>query len=243
MDTSHRQVRVLPDPEAVALEAAGHLVRCAAEAVGDRGRFVVALSGGSTPQLLYRLLAGERWRSLVPWEATQVLFADERCVPPDHADSNWRMVWETLLSRVPVVAANVHRMRGEEAPHAAAEAYERQVAALLGPEPRLDLALLGMGADGHTASLFPGTAALEETERLVVANHVPAVGAWRLTMTYRLLSAAADVLFLVTGAAKTQAVRGVLQGSREPRSMPAARVLAAHGRVLWLLDEAAAPKS
>jgi len=179
----------------------------------------------------------------VPWEATQVLFADERCVPPDHADSNWRMVWETLLSRVPVVAANVHRMRGEEAPHAAAEAYERQVAALLGSEPRLDLALLGMGADGHTASLFPGTAALEETERLVVANHVPAVGAWRLTMTYRLLSAAADVLFLVTGAAKTQAVRGVLQGSREPRSMPAARVLAAHGRVLWLLDEAAAPKS
>lgn len=240
MDTSERQLRVLSDPQAVAQEAAAHLVDCAQRAVADHGRFVLALSGGSTPQRLYELLASEEWQVRLPWEAAHVLWADERCVPPDHPDSNWRMVQESLLSKLSVPPGSVHRMWGEDDPSIAADAHDLLLQCLLGPTPRLDLAILGMGADGHTASLFPGTAALDEAERLVVANHVAALGAWRLTMTYRLLNAAADVVFLVTGAQKAEALRRVLHSSGDVEALPAARVRPANGRVLWLVDEAAA---
>lgn len=231
------------DLPALARRAADEVVARAAAAGAARGRFSVALAGGHTPQALHALLAdpAQPFRARVPWAATEVFFGDERCVPPDHPDSNYRAARESLLAHVPVPERQVHRLRGEDPdPAAAARAYEAELRAALGTggaTPRLDLVLLGMGADGHTASLFPGTAALEVQDRLVVANEVPRLGAWRLTFTFPLLAAARAVIFLVAGADKAAAVEAAL---RPGSTLPAARVRPADGELLWLLDGAAA---
>src|SRR6266550_6020103 len=155
--------------------AAGRFVAATADAISSRGQFIVALSGGSTPRDTYRQLATEALVSRVTWSRVQVLWGDERCVPPDHAESNYRMARETLLERVPVPAANVHRIHGEDDPATAAEVYEATMRALLHtPGARIDLVLLGLGDDGHTASLFPGSAAIQEQTRWVMAAHAPA---------------------------------------------------------------------
>ncbi len=241
-------VMVLDTPDAVARAGAEGFVRCAREAVAARGRFVVALSGGSTPRALHRLLAAEPLRGQVPWERTEVFWGDERCVPPDHPDSNYRMARETLLDAVPIPPARVHRMAGEHPdPAAAAAAYEAEVARVLGgtpgaPPPVFDLIFLGMGPDGHTASLFPGTAALAERTRWVVANHVPTAPggvAHRLTVTYPLLNRAARVIFLVAGPDKAAALRDVLEGPLDPQRLPAQAVRPATGDLVWLVDRAA----
>jgi 6-phosphogluconolactonase len=175
-------IRILPDPAALADAAARHVVEQARAAIDARGRFSLTLSGGSTPRELHLRLASPPLKDQVDWPNVHIFFGDERCVPPDDPQSNYRMAHETLLSKVPIRPENVHRMRGELPPEEAAQAYEAELKAFFGSEqPRLDLVLLGMGDNGHTASLFPGLSAVHEQRRWVVAEYVAEVGMWRIT--------------------------------------------------------------
>jgi 6-phosphogluconolactonase len=232
---------VLPSAAALADAAAGRFVAAAGDAIAARGQFIVALSGGSTPRDTYRQLATEALVSRVMWSRVQVLWGDERCVPPDHVESNYRMARETLLDRVPLPAANVHRIHGEDDPATAAGDYEATLRALLPtPGARIDLVLLGLGEDGHTASLFPGSAAVHEHTRWVMAARAPAASKWRITLTLAVINAAAEVLFLVSGGAKAGILRRVLEGPRRPQELPAQAIAPSSGRVRWCVDAAAA---
>lgn len=238
--------RSFADGEALARAAAEEFTRRAEAAVRDHARFSVALSGGSTPRRLYRLLAdpAQPFRDRIDWSATHVFWGDERHVPPDHPDSNYRMVREALLDLVPIPAGNVHRMRGEESDAArAASSYEAELRAFFSdaPEqPRFDLVLSGLGADAHTASLFPGSAAVRERERWVVASWVEKLASWRITLTPAVFDRAAAVIFLVQGEDKADALRAVLEGERDPDRYPAQVVRPENGELLWLIDDAAA---
>jgi 6-phosphogluconolactonase len=236
-----RVVTILDDAEAVARGAAERFVEHVAR---ERdGRFTVALSGGSTPRRLYELLAAPPLRDRIDWSGLEIFWGDERAVPPDHPDSNYRMAHLALLSKVPIPPAQVHRIEAERADlDEAARRYEAELRAVAGAGAALDLVLLGMGPDGHTASLFPFTAALDETARLVVPNFVPRLAAHRVTVTYPLLDRAASVLFLVAGADKAEALSEVLEGPPEPKRLPAQRVRPSSGRLEWLVDRAAAAK-
>ncbi len=245
-------IRVVDDRGALA-RAAAELFAAAARKAAARGDFwSVALSGGSTPRDLYRLLAdpAEPFRAAIPWEAVRVFWGDERHVPPDHPDSNYRMAREALLDRAPISVDNVHRIHAEDPDAAtAAAAYEETLAAVfhLAPPdargsaaPRLDLVLLGIGPEGHTASLFPGSPALHDEAHWVAAPFVEKLAAHRITMTPRALNAAAQIVFLVAGDDKAPAVRAVLQGDAAPDLYPARAIRPADGELLWLLDRAAA---
>jgi 6-phosphogluconolactonase len=234
--------RVFADRDELLAAARAEFIERAQKALRARRRFTVLLSGGSTPRTLYESLAD----APLDWNRVQVFFGDERCVPPDHADSNYRMAREALLSKIAIPERNVHRFRTEDAdPERVAKEYEGQLQAFfklrLGEVPTVDLALMGMGADGHTASLFPGTTALDEEVRLSVAVWVEALKTWRLTLTYPLFNKARCALFLVAGADKAEALRQVLDAgaSAAPR-LPAARIRPADGELLWWLDAAAA---
>jgi 6-phosphogluconolactonase len=239
-------VVVLDDPEAVARAAAERFVAVAAAARAARGRATVALSGGSTPRRLHGVLATPPVAARVDWPALEVFWGDERYVPPTHPDSNFRMARETLLDRVPVRSDAIHRVETEgDDPDAAAADYERELARVLGgvPEgspPALDLVLLGMGADGHTASLFPGTRALHERRRWVVAVRLTGSGPVRITLTYPVLTRAAHVLFLVTGRDKAASLREVLDGPPAADRLPAQAVRPESGELVWLVDRDAA---
>lgn len=215
-------------------DAAERIAAEAAAAIAARGLFRLSLCGGNTPRAIYAELA----KKDLPWGRVQITFGDERCVPPEDAQSNYRMAREALLSQVPLPEGNVFRMRGELEPDAAADDYERRLSSLAARfgEPRYvhDLLLLGMGDDGHTASLFPGTAALEETERNVVANFVPKFDTHRITFTFPLINAARHVCFLVNDPAKEPIVTAVLQGTG---GYPSGRVAPVNGRLTWLLGE------
>jgi 6-phosphogluconolactonase len=237
-------IRVLAAPAELFAAAAGAFVEVAQAAVTERGSCQVALAGGSTPRALYALLADSGAKG-IPWPSIGWFWGDERCVPPTHPDSNFRMAHDALLSKVPVAASAIHRIEAERAdPAGAAAAYERTLRAELGapaPElPRFDLVLLGMGADGHTASLFPGSSALAERSRLVAATVEPRSGTSRITLTLPVLNAAATVLFLVSGPDKRAAVQAVLGAHAAASALPASLVRPTDGRLLWLLDEAAA---
>jgi len=223
-------------PEGLAEAAARAFVDRAAESIAERGRFAVALAGGSTPKVTHEVLARDHAED-VDWSNVHVFFGDERTVPPDHEDSNYRMAREALLDRVPV--GSVHRMRGELQPDAAAAAYETDLRQFFGGEAVLDLVMLGIGDDGHTASLFPETPALEVTDRLVVANPVSKLGTTRLTLTAPVLSAARAVNFLVAGEGKAEALREILEGDADPRRYPA-KLVRPPGGPTWLVDRAAA---
>lgn len=227
---------VLPDLKAISQAAAERVATLAQ----TRDPFTVALSGGSTPRRLYEVLAAPPFRERVPWGRVHVFWGDERCVPPDHSDSNYRLAREALLDKIPILAENVHRIWGEMPPDQAAAAYQTELEAVVGVNGRLDLILLGMGADGHTASLFPGTEALEERERAVVAVYVERLQAWRVTLTLPVINAARQVLFLVTGAAKAEIVQAVLEGP-EGR-FPAQQIRPTAGQLTWLVDVAAASR-
>lgn len=210
----------------------------AASAVERSGRFAVALAGGSTPEATYELLARD-YADRVDWSKVHVFFGDERIVPPDHEDSNYRMAKEALLDHVSV--GSVHRMRGELDPEEAARSYEEELRDFFGDEefPSLDLILLGIGDDGHTASLFPHTPALEASDRWVVANPVEKLGTVRLTLTASLINAARAVDFLVAGEGKAEALKMILEGDADPREYPAKLVELTDGP-LWMVDRAAA---
>lgn len=235
---------VRKDAEGVAQAAAALWHRHAAAAVATRGRFITLLSGGSTPRRLFEILAAEP-AAAAPWQATWLFWGDERTVPPDHRDSNFRMTREALLEKLSPPAAQVHRLRGEAADlDAAARDCEAELAAVFGvsaagPPPALDVAWLGLGTDAHTASLFPGTSALAETRRWFVANDVPQLATRRLTATYPLLAAAREVVFLVAGADKAAAVGRVLAATGETAAAPARGVRPAGG-LTWVMDRAAA---
>jgi 6-phosphogluconolactonase len=235
---SQPEIRIL-NPAELFQAAAAEFAALASEAVRNQGRFTVALSGGSTPRNLYSLLATN---SSIPWDRIVFFWGDERHVPPDHPDSNYRMAYETLLSKVSVRPENVFRIHAElKDAEGAAEAYEQGIKTVFnlrpGEFPRSDLVLLGLGLDGHTASLFPGTRALEERKRLVVANWVGQLKAYRITLTLPVLNHSACVMFLVSGADKAQAVLEVLKSDGE--GPPAKSVRPVAGRLLWLLDKAA----
>lgn len=227
---------MLPDTERLRDAALAHLLDRAAEAIAARAVFCLALSGGGTPRELYRALASAP-ADLARW---QLFFADERCVPPDHADSNFRLVQETWLERAAGRPAAVHRLRGELEPGQAAREYERELRAALGDPPRFDLVLLGLGTDGHTASLFPGSPALSEREHLVAAADGPPPRRRRLTLTPAALHQARELVFLVSGRSKARALREALAPRPESFPSPARAVAAGAARVLWLVDTAAA---
>ena len=239
------RVIISADAAGVYRAAADLFLRASVSAVEARGRFTVALAGGSTPRGLYSLLATDpALRVGVPWNRTEFFWGDERHVPPDHADSNYRMAHETLLSRVRVPDAQIHRIRGEEQdPAVAAKLYESEMRDVFAAEqgvPRFDVILLGLGPDGHTASLFPGTSALAEQSRLMVANHVEAQRTDRITMTLPLLNGAREVIFVVAGSEKAPAVRDVLEPGPDAPDLPARHVRPGDGALIWVLDRAAA---
>lgn len=244
MAPGQANVLIVSSPAALAEQAAERFCEAATEAVQRAGRFSVALSGGATPRGLYARLAADPFRSRVDWGQVRVFWGDERCVPPEHPDSNYRLAQELLLSKVPVRPENVYRMPGEATdPDLAAAEYagELQTAFGLkrGERPRFDLILLGMGADGHTASLFPHSPALREVTRLVVAAYLEAEKRYRLTLTLPVLNAAASVLFLIAGSDKARRLRTVLRG-KPSHEAPASLVRPEGGSLHWIVDRAAA---
>jgi 6-phosphogluconolactonase len=235
-------LRIVPDPPALFHAAADEFVRQATAAVRSKDRFTVALAGGSTPKALYRLLATN---AALPWDRMYFFFGDERHVPPDHPESNYQMARETLLSKVPILASNIFRVSAEN-PDAsqAAQSYEQTLRQFFqtppGSFPRFDLILLGMGPDGHTASLFPGTKALQERSRLVVANWVEKFKTDRITLTLPVLNNAAMVMFLVSGQDKANTLKEVLEGGQPADLLPSKRICPTDGKLIWLVDQAAA---
>jgi len=228
--------------DAVADAAARRFLETAKRAVDKTDRFIVVLAGGDTPRLLYRVLTEPPYRKDVPWRKTFFAFSDERCVPPDHEDSNYRMVKEALLDPLEIPEYQVLRMKGEQKPTDAARRYDVRLGDLFLTRARrqFDLAILGVGTDGHTASLFPGTAALEEQERWVVANHVPTLDAWRLTLTLKALNAARRILFLATGEEKARVIAEAFGGLEHAEPHPCELVVPPHARREVLIDCAAA---
>lgn len=234
-----------PDLDTLSQQAAQYTVQLANQAIVTHGRFTIALAGGSTPKKLYALLAGEPYRSQIDWTSVEVFWGDERCVPPDSEDSNFHMAQEARLSKVPIPTSQVHRMPADQPDHeAACQAYTAEIRRTFGTDaiPSFDLIQLGIGPEGHTASLFPHQASLHEQQRLVMPVTVPKPPPERLTFTPPLLNAARHVLFLVAGAEKADVVHAILEGEYQPDQYPAQIVRPANGEVTWMLDTAAASK-
>jgi 6-phosphogluconolactonase len=238
-------IRVFANAEALVTEVADRIVAAAGRSVADGQMFSLFLSGGSTPKALYERLAGDAFRDQIDWRAVELYFGDERCVPPESELSNFRMASESLIDRVPIPRDNVYRMKGEIDPDAAAKEYGQLLKARFmddGP----DVMLLGMGDDGHTASLFPGTPALDETKHRCVANYVPydyipTGTSWRITLTFPFINRSREVFALVTGASKADRLSQVLEGvDAASRALPIRRVRPAPGTLTWFLDVAAA---
>lgn len=238
------EIRIHPDPEALSRAAADRVTALCREAEAARGACHLALAGGSTPRRLYQLLAGPPWSQQLPWPALQIYFGDERAVPPEHPDSNYGMARAAWLARVPLAAGQVHPMQADPARITQAAAdyaglLERQLPRNEAGVPVFDLILLGLGTDGHTASLFPGTPALEERARWVAPVYLEQHDSWRLTLTCPVLEAARQLLFLVAGADKAACLARVLGTPVNDERLPVQRI-AARGRVEWHLDAAAA---
>jgi len=240
------EIRVFGDLAELSRAAAAEFARRAEEAARATGRFTVALSGGSTPRGVYSLLAeDDSLRRRVPWNRTHFFWGDERPVPPDHPESNYGMAGEVMLSRVPIPPENVHRILGENRDTArAADEYERTLRDFFrlseGEFPRIDLVLLGLGPDAHTASLFPGTRALRERRRLALAIWVEQLDTERITLTPPVLNGADCVIFLVSGEEKAMALKAVLEGKPDPDRLPAQMIRPGRGALIWLVDRAAA---
>jgi 6-phosphogluconolactonase len=240
--------RISPTPDAVAETAAQFFTAAAVKAVETRGLARIAISGGVTPEAMFALLAdpAQPFVHQIPWNKLDLYWVDERSVPPNHPDSNYRMTNEALLSRVPLPPDQIHRIEGELDPEVAAARYEsaiRNSFRLEGAEtPTFDLILLGMGDDGHTASLFPHTEALNDLSHIAIANHVPQKDTWRITLTWPVINQGREVAFLIEGVAKAQVLHDVFLGPYQPDTYPAQIIRPASGRLTLLLDAAAASK-
>jgi 6-phosphogluconolactonase len=235
------EISVHPDPDTLAHEAARRFIQSAREAIDLSDRFTVALSGGSTPKAMHQVIASD-YRGAIDWTKVEIFFGDERCVPAEHAESNYRMARETLLSKLPIPLDNVYRMRGEIDPNEAAKEYGLMLKEKFG-DGGLDLIFLGLGEDGHTASLFPGTEAVNETHHRCVANyaeHSTTGKSWRITLTAPFINRCREVMFLVAGAAKAKALAAVLEGPPQPENIPAQLIHPDNGKLIWLLDAQAA---
>lgn len=238
-------ILIYPDSDTLSHEAARYVVRVANEAIAAHGRFTFALSGGSTPKKLYGLLASEPYRGQIDWAVVDIFWSDERCVPPDDPESNYQMAEQVFLSHIPIPANQVHRMPDDSQDRdAASYAYTLEMQRSFGTDgvPTFDLIQLGMGPEGHTASLFPHQPSLHEQQRVVMPVTVPKPPPPRLTFTPRILNAASHILFLVTGAEKQDAVQAVLEGKYDPQEYPAQIVRPEKGEVTWMLDAQAAAK-
>jgi 6-phosphogluconolactonase len=253
LNTPDAPVRVYHDGQELALKAARRFARLADQYTVAGGSFTVALSGGSTPKAMFAILAASPFLETVPWSSIYFFWGDERCVPPDHADSNYRMTRETLLANVPVPEENVFRIPAEMEDHdRAAEEYSATLTkfflqhrrqsgtAPLAQLPRFDLVFLGMGPDGHTASLFPGTTALHAGDRIAVANFVEKFNSYRITLTAATINNARNVTFIAGGADKAEVLRNVLEGPYQPELYPSQLIRPHNGSLLWMVDEAAA---
>ena len=239
MESQAPRIEIRPTPQDVAYAAADHVVSRFRAALQFRETFTLGLAGGSTPKALYELLAGDEFRRRIEWARVEVFFGDERCVPPDHADSNFKMAKEALLDHVPIPGDNVYRMKGELDAESAAVEYGRMLKERFGDDG-LDLLLVGMGDDGHTLSLFPGTSALDEREHRCVANYVEKLDAWRITLTAPFANRSDQVLALITGDKKSAAVARLLEGDFDPRQTPIQLIRPGDGHFTLLLDAAAA---
>lgn len=233
----NKNIHVYPNKEKLATEAAERVINVIGQATRENGLCNIALAGGKTPREVYSMLATDTYRDQVAWSNLHLFWGDERMVSPEHQDSNFRMVQETLLDRVNIPDGNIHRIRGEIAPEKAANEY----AELLHNHfkeglPCFDLILLGLGEDGHTASLFPGTDAVEEGERHVVAVYVPGLNTWRVTLTLPVLNAAREILFLVSGRSKADIVRRIISIKQPAKEFPATMVNPENGTLHWMLD-------
>jgi len=242
--SAQQDIRICEDAAALAQQTTDLFVRLAQESVATRGRFTGALAGGSTPKASYAMLASAAYRDLVPCHQTYFFWGDERHVPPDHEYSNYRMAYEAMLSKVTIPAAHIYRVAAEKEAQQAADEYEATLRTAFqleaGALPRFDLILLGMGPDGHTASLFPGTSAVHESKRLVAAPWVEKFNTFRITLTPPVLCNAAYVVFAAGGADKTETLQHVLQGPYQPDLYPSQVVRPTQGTLLWLVDKAAA---
>ena len=237
------RIQIEADSESLALAAARLLVDTAKQAVGDRKVFTIAVSGGSTPKRLFEILADptKPYLSELPWSATHFFWVDERHVPPGDKDSNYRMTREAMLAHVPVQVANIHRIISEN-PNAEAAAinYEGTLRTFFNGLPRFDLVILGLGEDGHTASIFPGSPVLHETKRLVAAPRVEKLNTFRITLTLPVLNNGATIVFLVSGSSKAQILQEVLTSESDPERLPAQAIQPTHGELKWLVDQPAA---
>lgn len=235
------RVQVFDTPELLAQAAAEFIVELARSKT-PQDFFNLVLSGGHTPRRVYELLATAEFKTQINWPKVQIFFGDERTVPPEHPASNYGMASLTLLSKVPIPDSNIHPIAGEGAPDTNPQSYERELKSVFigSPWPRFDLVLLGMGEDGHTASLFPGTAAVHEEKAWVAANWVPSLEEFRITLTLPAINAASNILFLVTGEKKAVMVAEVLAGSSRSEKLPAQLIKAKDGSVTWMIDKAAA---
>lgn len=255
LNKSGISMRVYQDADELALKAARYFARLADQYVIGSGHFTVAFSGGSTPKAMFTLLAAEPFLETIPWSSIYLFQVDERCVPVDHQDSNYRMMQETLLSKTPVKAENIFRIPAEKPDHdEAAEEYSNTLRMffLTGPGatktgtaplaqlPRFDLIFLGMGADGHTASLFPGTAALNAGEKIAVTNYVEKLGAHRITLTAATINNARNVTFVAAGADKAATLKEVIEGPHRPDTFPSQLIRPGNGSLFWMVDQAAA---
>jgi len=241
---SEPKIIVLDDAQALHQRAAEEIVHLSGDAICTHAEFTFCLSGGSTPAAVYELL-GKRFLLSVDWNEVQFFWGDERCVPPDSEKSNYAMAQRTMLSKLPIKPSQVHRIRGEDQPAVAAQAYEQEITNHFGSAgiPTFDLALMGLGDNSHTASLFPHNPVLHETQRRVSAVEVDdSTERHRVTLTAPVFNHAANVIFLVSGASKAQAVWNVLKGPRNPDEFPAQLITPATGALIWLLDRAAASK-
>jgi 6-phosphogluconolactonase len=232
-------IQVFATADALADAVAEHIVQRARRAILASGRFTLALSGGSTPRAAYVRLARDDLARRIDWEKVHILWGDERCVPPDDPRSNYRMARESLLDRVPIPPRQIHRIRGEDFPEEAAAEYERELRELRS-HGSLSLVLLGLGEDGHTASLFPGQPVMHERRRWVLATPAPDGTMWRVTLTPPLINQARNITFVVSGETKAARLQQVLEGPCTPDVQPAQAIHPIKGRLTWMVDEAAA---
>ncbi|HMF27506.1 MAG TPA: 6-phosphogluconolactonase [Candidatus Cybelea sp.] len=238
--TARREMQVFRDPQALARALADLFVSIGRMSMGDRGSFHVALSGGDTPRAAYQLLAREPWCDELSWSDVFIYFGDERCVPPDDEQSNYLMAKHAFLDSVGIPRHNVHRIAGEVDPGHAANEYASLLRTVFGNAPRLDLVLLGLGRDGHTASLFPGTPPDTDDDALVRAVYAQSQMMWRVTMTPKVLNLGRTVAFAVEGSEKADILAAVYQGPADPVKYPAQIIEPSSGRLIWLVDEMAA---